>query len=142
MLGGHLVGVALADIAAQAHVQSRVLQQIVDEAGGGSLAVGAGDANLLGTVEAAGELNLAHHADALLANLLHHGHGTRDAGALHHLIGIQDKLLRMLPLLKGNVPLPQGIGITVLDLSLVAKKHIESFHFCQNCGSYAALGTT
>ena len=142
MLGRYLVSVAFADIAAQAHVEAGVLQQVVDERGGGGFAVGSGDANLLCAVVAARKFNLGHHADAFFADFLHHGYGTRDAGALDHLIRIEDEFLRVLPLFEGNLPLPELCGIRFLDLPLVAQEHIESFYFCQNSGSDATLCTS
>ena len=119
VLGSHLIGIALADISAKANVEASILEEVVDEGGSGGLAVGSGDADLLCRVVAACKFNLGDDGDAVLLHLLHHGHGAGDAGGFHHLIGIKDEFLRMLTLLKGNVPLAEGIGITFLDLSLV-----------------------
>ena len=139
MLGSNLICIALADISAKAHVESCVLQQVVDEGSGGGFSVGAGDADLLCRVVAACKFNLGDNGDAVFLHLLHHGNCSRDARGLHHFIGTEDKLLRVLSLLEGDVPLLEGFYIGILDLSLVREEHIESFHFCQNRSAYSAF---
>ena len=88
-LAAHLVGQRAADVAGQAAVDAGAAQYVVDEAGGGGLAVGAGDAHHLGVGIAAGKLNLAHHLDAALAHSLHHRGILGYAGALDHRVGLQ-----------------------------------------------------
>ena len=58
VLGSHLIGVAFADIAAQSYVESCVFQEVINEGGGGGFSVGAGDADFLRGVVAAGEFYL------------------------------------------------------------------------------------
>ena len=57
MLGGHLVSVAFADVASQAHIQPSALKQVIDQGGSGRLSVTSGNTNLLGAVVASGELD-------------------------------------------------------------------------------------
>ena len=58
VLGSHLVGVALADVAGQAHVQPRVLEHIVYQRCGGGLAVASGYTDFLCVVVSSGKLYL------------------------------------------------------------------------------------
>ena len=140
MLGRDLIGVGLADVAAEAHVQAGVLQQVVDQGRGRGLAVGAGDADLLRGVEAARELDLGHDVRALLPELPHQGNGARDARGLDDLVGVEDQALRVVALLEGDFPLLEFIDILLLDLSLVRQEHVEPFDLCENGCAHSAFG--
>ena len=64
LLHGHLQGKAVADVACQPYIQSRTLEDVVNERGGGSLAVRTGDANHFGVCITSGELYLGDDGDA------------------------------------------------------------------------------
>ena len=134
--------VALADVAAETDVETRLLQQVVDERSRGGLAVGPRYAYLLGSVIASCELDFREDGSALLHQFLDHGGRGRDAGALHYLVCVEDELLAVLSLLEGDLPFPQGIGIMVRDLPLVREENVESFHFGKHCGSDSAFSST
>ena len=53
---GYLQGKAVADVSCQSHVQSRTLEDMINERSGGSLTVGAGDTNHLGVCITSGKL--------------------------------------------------------------------------------------
>ena len=74
VLGGHLESVALADVAAEAHVESCVLKQIVDQGRRGGLSVASCDADLFRGVVAAGELDLGDDVRALRLKFPHDRH--------------------------------------------------------------------
>ena len=139
-LGSHLKGVALADVAAQAYVETGLLEQIVDQGGGGSLAVGTGYADLLGAVVARSEFNLGHNVGSLGRQCLYHGRCGGDAGTLDHLVGVQYLVGGMSAFLEGDFPFAQHVGIFLLDASVVGEEYVKSFYFCEHRGSYAALG--
>ena len=63
-----------------------------------------------------------------------------NAGALHHLVGIEDEFLRMLSFFPGHVILAEHFLVVLLYLAHVADEDIKAFHFCQRCCSNAALG--
>ena len=114
LFGCHLHGVTLAYVASQPYVQPCVLQQVVNEGGSGGLAVGAGNADFLRSVVTGGELYLGYDAGALRFEFAHKGGCRWYAGALHHLVGIEHKLLAVTSLLEGNVPFPQSRNIFFL----------------------------
>ena len=111
----------------------------MDQRGGRGLAVGAGDADLLGAVVARRELDLRDDVRPLLAQGLDHRRGAGDARTLDDLVGIEDERRRMTALLEGDLPLLQGRQIFVLDLPVVGQEDVESLDFGEHCGAYAAL---
>ena len=102
-------------------------------------AVGPRDADLLGRVIPARELNLGDDVRPLRPKLLHHRHGTRDARGLDDLVGIEDQFLRVTAFLEGNVPLLQRFDILVLDLPLVGQEDLMTFHFCEDGCAHSAF---
>ena len=139
---GDLVGVALADVAAESHVESCVLKQVVDQGCRGGLAVASGDADLLRRVVAAGELDLGDDVDSLRLDLLDDRGGAWNAGTLDHLIGVQDKFLSVMTFLEADVPFAEFVRKVVGNLSVVGKEDIESFHLSENSGSDSALSAS
>ena len=57
LLSSHLVGVTLADVAAQSDVQTCVLEEVIDQGSSGGLAVASCDAHLLCRVISSRELD-------------------------------------------------------------------------------------
>ncbi len=139
MFRGYLVGVALADVAAQPHVQACVLQQVVDQGSGRGLAVAAGDADFLRGVVPARKFDLGNDMRTLLLQLAHHRGRAGDAGAFYNLVGVEDEFLGMLSLLEGNLPFAQFVRIFRIDGSLIGQEHVEAFHLCEHGGSHAAF---
>ena len=139
---GHLQGQAVANVAGQAHVGSCLAQYVVDERGGGGFAVAARDANHAGIGEACGKLDFAQYRRALLHELLHKGRGGRYAGALDHLVGIEQTGLGVLAFLPRNAVGIEHVAIVGLDGRHVAYKHFVALLFSQYGSTYAALGGT
>ena len=139
LLGRDLQGVALADVAAQARVETGLPEEVVDQGGGGRLAVRAGHADLLRAVVARREFDLGDDVRPLLAQGLDHGRRAGNAGALDDLVRIEDLLGRVPALLEGDVPLLQRGEVLVLDLPVVGQEDVESLDFREHGGSDAAL---
>ncbi len=136
---GHGVGEALADVAAQRHVQPRVAQDLVDERRGGRLAVRPGDADALRAVEvAARELHLGDDGDAALAQAPHDGRRVGNAGGLDRLRGLEDQLLGVAPLLVGDLPLVEPGLVAVGDAAGVRQQDVEAFFLGEDRGAVAA----
>ena len=142
VLGGHLVGVALADIASETYVEAGVAQHVVDQRGRGGLAVAAGDADLLGSVVAARELYFRDDGDAGLQCLAHQRCGVRDAGTLDDLVGAEDFFRGVMTLLVGDaVFLQQGLAFG-RDAAVVGEECVETFDFCEDGCSDSALAAS
>ncbi len=139
VLRGHEHGVALPDVAAQPHVQTRLLEQVVDQRGRSGLAVASRDADLLRRVITPGEFDFRDYMDACIGNFPDNRGAQRNAWAFDHLIGIENELLGVGSALERNVPVPEHCGILVPDLPAVGKKDIEPFDFCEDRSTHAAL---
>ena len=72
LLGSHLESIALSDVAAEAHIHTCVLEQVIDEGCSCGLSVASGDAHFLCRVISACKLDLRDDADAAVSDLLHH----------------------------------------------------------------------
>ena len=138
---GHLIGQALPDIARKAHVVARLLEDVVDERRGGRLTVTTRDTHHLGIGVASGKLNLRDDRYAPLLYLEHHGCIARYAGALDHLVGIQDERLGMLPVLPCDMILVEHLLVMLLDPRHIGEEYVETLLLCQDSGTYATLST-
>ena len=142
LLGCHLKGVALADVAAKAHVEACVLQQVVDERGGGGLAVGTGYADLFGVVVAPCELDFGDHRSALGDEFLNQRSAVGNARALHYLVGREHLALGVAALFVGDVPFAEHCRIFFLDLPVVGQENLKTFHFCEDRCANSAFGSS
>ena len=109
----HLQGQRVADVTCQSGIVARLTEDMVDKAGGGGLAVRAGDADHVRLRVATGKLYLADDRYLLLNGLLHNGSRFGYAGTLDDLVGIQDLLLRMLAFLPLDVTVVQHLLVLV-----------------------------
>ena len=137
----HLIGQALTYVACQAHVIACALEDVVDERCGGSLTITTRDTHHLGIGVASGKLNLRDYRNALLGNLAHHGRLGRYARALDHLVGIEDKLLGVLPILPCDMVFLEHLLVVLLNLRHVREEHVETLFLCQDSSTYAALAS-
>ena len=142
LLGCHLEGVALAYVAAEAHVQACVLKQVVDERSGGGLPVGSGYADFLRGVVAACEFYLGDHGSALGYELFHERSAVGNARALHDLVGRKHLALGVATLFEGDVPAAEHSRILFFDLPVVGQENIESFYFCEDRSANSAFGSS
>ena len=142
LLSCHLQGVALAYVAAEADVQARLLEQVVDERGGSGLAVASGDADLLRAVVPCRELDFGDDVYAFLLRFPDHGRGARDARTLDDFVGIEYQLLAVLSLFVGYLPLLEHADVAVGYLPLVGEEHVESLDLCQDSGANSAFRST
>ena len=92
-LGSHLISIALADVTAQTHVHSCLLEEMINQGSGSGLSVATCDAHLLCIVIATCELDFRDHIDAAVCEFSHHRGSCRDAGALDDLVCIENKIL-------------------------------------------------
>ena len=136
---GHLQCQAVANVSGQSHIVACVLEDMVDEAGGGGLTIGTGDADHLRVGVASGEFNLADDGNAGSLHLLHHGCRIRNSGALDNLVGVQDEFLSVVSLFPLDAACIQHFLVMRLDLAHVCDEDIKAFLLCQRCGTYAAL---
>ena len=139
LLGGHLQGVTLADVAAQADVQARFLEEVVDQRGRGGLAVGAGDADFLRVVVARSEFDFGDDVRALAREFLDEWGRGGDAGAFDDLVGAENLRLAVAAFFEGDVPLAQHRRVVFPDVSVVGKEDVETFYFCEHRSAYAAF---
>ena len=119
VLGCYLKGVALANVASQAYIESCLLQEIVDEGSSGGLAVGPGDADFLRGVITRRELDFGYDVCPLCFKLFHNGNGVGNTRALDYLICAQYEFLSMAALLIGNLPTVEDIPVFLLDFPVV-----------------------
>ena len=132
----------VAYVAAEADVQARLLEQVVDERGGSGLAVASGDADLLRAVVPCRELDFGDDVYAFLLRFPDHGRGARDARTLDDFVGIEYQLLAVLSLLVGYLPLLEHADVAVGYLPLVGEEHVESLDLCQDSGANSAFRST
>ena len=114
-------------------------EDMVDEHGGGSLAVGAGDAHHSGVGVTAAELNLGYDGRALCDEFLHHGGSGRYAGRFHHFVGVEDECFGVATLLEGDVALTQLVGVVRGQPAHVAEEYVHAAGFAEYSGSDAAF---
>ena len=112
---------------------------MVDEAGGGGLAVRAGDANHCRRGIAPSELNLADDGYAGGLRLLYHRRGVGNAGALDNLVSVEDEALGVSALLPADAPVVEHLLIAQRNLSHVAHEHVEALFLGQHGGACTAL---
>ena len=136
---GHLVGQRVANVASQSGIVARRAEDVVDEAGGGGLAVAARDANHLRRGVAASELNLADDGDADGLGFDHHGSGVGDAGAFNDFVGVEDEALGVAAFFPADAPLIKHLLVAWGDGRHVAHQHVEALLLGQHGGSSAAL---
>ena len=98
----HLERKALADVSGEAHVDSRLAEDMVGQEGSGGLAVGSGDADHARVGESGCELDLGEHGYPLLGDFLHHGGVRGYAGAFDHDGSVEDFIFGMTALLIGD----------------------------------------
>jgi len=139
LLHGHLQGKAVADVACQPYIQSRTLEDVVNERGGGSLAVRTGDANHFGVCITSGELYLGDDGDAFFFQFQNQRSVVGDAGTFYHFIGIQYQLFRVLSFLPGNAMLVQQFLVFVFNGRHVGYERVETFHLGKYGSSRAAF---
>ena len=139
LLHGHLQGKAVADVACQPYIQSRTLEDVVNERGGGSLAVRTGDANHFGVCITSGELYLGDDGDAFFFQFQNQRSVVGDAGTFYHFIGIQYQLFRVLSFLPGNAMLVQQFLVFVFNGRHVGYERVETFHLGKYGSSHAAF---
>ena len=99
---GHLQSQASSDVSTQSYVVSSRFKDVVDERSCCCFAVATRDAHHLCVGVTGGELNLTHHANAVVHRLLHHRRLAWDARALNDFFSIEDFFLGMLPFFPGN----------------------------------------
>ena len=135
----HGVGEALADVAAEGHVVTRIAQDLVDERRRGGLAVRARDADALRTAHvAARELDLGDHRNARLADLPHDRRRVGNPRRLDDLRGGKDPLLGMAAFLVGDLPLVE-FGLEPFGyLTGIGEKDPETLLFGEDRGAVAA----
>ncbi len=139
MFGCHLVCVALADIAAQPYVQACLLKQIIDQRSGGRFSIAAGNAYFLCSVISSCKFNLRDNPYSCFSDFLDHRSRAGYSGALDDLICAENQCFRVPALFERNLPFLELQNIFVSDFSVVGKKNIKPFHFCEDCGSNATL---
>ena len=142
VLGSHLQRQAAAHVAGQAHVEARLLEDMVGELGGSGLTVAAGDADHLGIGIPSGKLNLAHDGNTLLDCLSHHGSRVGDTGALDDFVGIENLLGGVATLFPCDIILIEQILIGLSDVAGIAQPHVHTLHAGEHSGSSAALAAT
>ncbi len=138
-VAGDLKGEAVADVAGQASVDTRTAQDVIDERGGGRLAVAAGDADHLGIGVAARELDFAYNGNVFLAQGLDDRSGVGNTGALHHLVGGKDTLHGVLAVFVRDVLFFECGEIFGSYRSEIAEKHVHALVFCKNGSADAAF---
>ena len=95
----HLQRQRVADIACETGIIACLLEDMIDQRGGGGLTVRTRDADHLRVGVPACKLNLTDDMDAFLLNLHDHRSRIGDTRTLDDLVGIQDLCFRMLSLL-------------------------------------------
>ena len=124
LLGCHLIGKALADVAAKGNVEARIAHNLVDQRRCGGLAIRACDAD--GACLAhifCGKLHLRDNGGALLAQALYNLCLLGYAGRLDDKIGLKDALHRVTPLLPLNLPLIENGGVALGHTASVREKY-------------------
>ena len=139
---GHLQGQRVAYVAGQSGIVACIAEDVVDEAGGGGLAVRAGDANHLGVGVASCKLYLADDVRALVAQFLHHGRRVGNAGTLNHLVGVQNLGFGVAAFFPLYLVVVHQTLVLVLDFRHVRYKHVESFFLGQYGGTSTTLAGT
>jgi len=70
------------------------------------------------------------------------GSGGRYAGALHHLVGVENLFRAVAALLEGDVPLPELFLIFTVYCALVGQKYVKSLDLGQDSRPDAAFAST
>ena len=135
----HLPGEAVADIAGEPGVDAGMCEDMVDEHGGGSLAVRTGDTYHSGVGISSGKLYLADYRDVLFAHGYDDRRIERYAGAFHNLVGVYDLFKCVSAFLEGNALVDEGLTVFRGYFSRIAQENVHALVLCQNCGSGAAL---
>ena len=129
----------MADVACQAGVDAGLRQHVVQQQGGGGLAVGAGDAEHGHGGVAAGELYLADHLDAPALELYHQRRRQGYAGALHAQVGGEHLVGGVAPLFVGDALALELFLILGGDGSGVGDQDVPAAVLGEHCGADAAL---
>ena len=129
LFGGYLVGVTLAYVSSQTHVQACLLEQVVEQGSGGGLAVGAGYADLLCLVVSGCELYFGDDLGPLLFEFSYDGCSRWYPWTFDDFVCSEDSLFAVTTLFIFYIPLFQGLDIFVLNLSTVREKDFQAFNF-------------
>ena len=135
----HLQRQAPSDVTSQSHVVARILEDVVDEACRGGLAVASRDADHLAVGVAARKLYLADDGRSLLDEALYHRDAVGDARALDDLVCREHLLLRVVALLPCDAVVVEQLLVLVLHLRCVGDKHVEALLLGQHGSTCAAL---
>ena len=136
---GNLPCQRFAHIAGQPGVDAGLAQNVVDEHGGGCLAVGAGDAHHAGIGVAAGQLDFGDYGNGTFAQFHNQGGIEGYAGRFHYLVGVEDKLLGVTSLFIGDAAAVEFGGVAGGDGAHIGEKHVHAELFAEDRGAYAAL---
>ena len=118
-LGRHLECVAFSYVSSQSHVQTRLLEQVVDERCSGGLAVRPRYAYFLRVVIARRELDFGNYRGVQGLELFDDGYARRNAWTLYNLVGRENFLLRVTAFLIIDSPFVEGFLIFRLYLPVV-----------------------
>mgnify|MGYP007101901045 CR=1 FL=1 len=142
VLGRDLIGVGFPDVSSEADVETCVPEKVIDEGRRGGLAVRAGYANLLRGVIPSREFDFRDDARPLVAEFHDKGGHRRDSGALHDLVRVKDKVLRVAAFLKGDVPFGEGLYVFFIYLPTVGEEYVHSLFLCEYGSAHAAFRTS
>ena len=135
----HLQRQGITDVSCQTDIESGLSQDIEDEGGRRGFSVRTGNANHLRMCVARSELNLRDDGCLLCHQFLNQRCRRRDTRRFHHLVGIQDQVLRMLSVFPCYAVLIQQCAVWLRDRSAVGNEHIEAFLFRQDSGTTAGF---
>ena len=114
LLSCHLIGEALADVAAKGDVETRIAHNLIDERRCGGLAIRACDADgACLTHILCGKLHLRDNGSALFAQALYNLRLLGYAGRLDNKIGSEDALQSVATLLPLNLPLIENGSVAL-----------------------------
>ena len=135
----HLQGEAVADVSGQSHVQSRTLENVVNERSSGSLTVRTCNTNHFSVCITSGKFYLGDDRDTFLFQFQNQRRVIRDTGAFYHLIGIEYQLFGMLSFLPSNVIPVQQFLVFVFNGGHIGYERIETLNFGEYGSSRAAF---
>ena len=141
MLKCHLPSKALAYIAGQTDIHTRVFQDVIGEQGCGGFTVTTGDTHHLGIGISSGKLDFRNYRYIFRNDALHNGSCGWNTGAFHNLIGRQYASLGVLTFFPLDAMLFKCLLITRRDVSHVRQENIHTFYFAENCGTNATFAS-
>ena len=140
MCFGYLSGEALPDVTRKPHIQSRRLQDMIDETGRCCLPVASCDADHLCTGVTTCKFNLRDHMNPGITYFLYQGGSIRYSRTLYNLTGPEYTFFGMAVFFKFNSIGLQCLTMFVLKRATIGKKHIKPL-FCSKYGRSNAAFT-